>query len=97
MLAKQIRREINLIQVGRDLLEVELLIELNLELRLEVVCAEVEAYLRVFVACDGFLFIDYGVGEGRIEGVVEDALGFVLIIDGAVEIDEEALVRVGNP
>lgn len=70
---------------------------MDLELRLEVICAEIEFDARVFVACDGLLLVDYRICTGRVERVFEDALSLVVAISGTVEVDVKALVRVGDP
>jgi cephalosporin hydroxylase len=58
-----------------DVLKLQLLVVLDLELRLEVVCAEFELYLRILVASDGLVLVDYRVREAGVERLVEDALG----------------------
>jgi cephalosporin hydroxylase len=58
-----------------DVLKLQLLVVLDLELRLEVVCAEFELYLRILVASDCLVLVDYRVREAGVERLVEDALG----------------------
>jgi hypothetical protein len=57
------------------ILKLQLLVILDFELRLEVMCAEVELYLRVLVASDGLVLVDYGICEAWVERLVEDAVG----------------------
>lgn len=95
MLAEQLWREVDLADI-RYVLELQLLVELDLQLRFQVVCAEIEFDLRVLVACDGLLFVDDRVGEAWVERVFEDALMFA-VAAWAVQIEVEALIGAGDP
>jgi hypothetical protein len=77
VLAKQLRGQVYLSDIG-DILEVELLVELNLELRFQIIGTKVEFYLWVFVSSYRLLLVDDGVGEAGVEGVVKDALGLAV-------------------
>jgi hypothetical protein len=77
VLAKQLRGQVYLSDIG-DILEVELLVELNLELRFQIIGTKVEIYLWVFVSSYRLLLVDDGVGEAGVEGVVKDALGLAV-------------------
>tara|TARA_R110002003_G_scaffold40_7_gene2670 strand:- start:7575 stop:7862 length:288 start_codon:yes stop_codon:yes gene_type:complete len=91
--AEELGRQVYLADVGY-ILQLQLLVELDFELRLEIICAEVELYLRVLVSGDTFILIDDSVCEARVERVVEYAL---LVSARPVEVEEEALVRVCDP
>lgn len=79
-----------------DIFELQLLIECDLELRLQVMRAKVELDLRVLVADKLLVIVDDCVCEGGVEGVLEDGLSLG-IGRLAVEVDEEAIGRAGNP
>jgi hypothetical protein len=64
--AEELWRQVYLADVG-NILQLQLLVELDLELRLEIICAEVELYLRVLVSGDTFILIDDSVCEARVE------------------------------
>jgi hypothetical protein len=95
MFAEELGREVHLCDFCY-VLELQLLIELDLELGLEIIGAEVELYFRVLVADDLLFFVDDGVCEVGVEGVIEDLLGFA-VAARAVEVEEEALVGTSNP
>ena len=70
---EQLWREVDLrlVQVGRELLQIELGIECDLELRLEVVGSKVEFDFGVLVADDRLVLVDYRVGEAGVEGLAD--------------------------
>jgi hypothetical protein len=77
MVAEQLRRQVHLCDIWY-ILKLQFLVILNLELRFEVVRAEVELYLRVLVTSDGLVLVDYGVREAWVERLVEDAAGLAV-------------------
>lgn len=70
----------------RYILELKLLVILDLELRLQVVCPELELYLRVLVAGDCLVLVDYRVRVARVERFGEDALGLA-VASRAVQVE----------
>lgn len=95
MLAEEVRRKVHLVDLC-DVFELQLLIKRDLKLWLQIVSAEVELDLGVLVADEFLFFVNDGVCEGGVEGVLEDwlRLGIRRL---AVEVDEEALGRAGDP
>lgn len=95
MLAEELRRQVDLVDLS-DILELQLLVECDLELRLQIVSAKVELDLGVLVADKLLVIVNDSVREGGVEGVFEDwlRLGIGRL---AVEVDEEAIGRAGDP
>jgi hypothetical protein len=84
-----------LVDLG-DIFELELLVECDLELRLQIMSAKVELDLWILVADELLVVIDDSVRKGGVEGVLENCLSLG-IGRLSVEVDEEAIGRAGNP
>jgi hypothetical protein len=63
-----------------DIFELQLLVKLDLELRFQVVGAEVELYVGVLIADNLLFLVDYGVCEAGVERVIEDVLVFAIAV-----------------
>lgn len=92
---EKLGRQVDLLDVGY-VLELQLLVILNLELRSQVICSKVELDLGILVAGDSLLLVDYGIGEAGVERLLEDTL-VLAVAAGAVEVEVEAVVRAGDP
>ena len=96
VLAEELWRQVDLVQVWGNFLEVEFLVKGNLQLWLQVVCAKVQLDAGVLVSSNSLILLDDGICVAWVEGLIEDALRAVFVCC-AVEVDVEALVGVCDP
>jgi hypothetical protein len=72
------------------------LVERDLQLRFEVVCAKIKLDAWVLVPRDCFVLFDDSICVAWVEGFIVDAF-WAVFARRTVEIDVEALIRIGDP
>lgn len=88
MFSEQLWREVYLIDV-RYVFKLQLLIELDLQPRFQIMRTEVELDLWVLVSSNRLLLIDNRVREAWVERFVEYALA---VAAGAVKVEGKAVI-----